>query len=528
MPENSALPSQEAEREELEAVAQALAKSPRLSRLVRYLGERYLRGDLESLHEYNIATEVFDRSKSTFDAGEDAIARVEAHRLRKRLKDFYENEGRDHRVQMSLPTGTYVPVFIIRTEAAANGVPSNGTAGAPGRAMDFPLEPGSTGSREARQRFPGAFKSVWLYLCLAAVLVGGAAGIYWLAHPGFATKRNKGASRAQPPAAAQSPAASPAIPPGAASLPIRIMAGYTGKPQIDSAGATWTADRYFHNGGTWTLPGNFIARTSDPMLFDHWRSGDFFYDIPLPPGAYELHLYFVTTDRASDTTPTFSVGINGKTVLQGFDVNSDALGENIADERVFRDVSPSPDGYLHLSFTSERGAPSLNALEVLPGIPHKQLPIRLVTQLTSFTDQSGQFWHPDNYFMNGRLSTGRQQIAGSPDPDLFGAERYGHFTYAIPVDTRDRYTLVLHFAEFYFGPHASGVGGAGSRVFRVMCNGETLLDDFDIFKEVGSLHALTKTFYHLKPTAQGKLNLTFEPIRNNATVSGIEVLDESQ
>ena len=65
-------------------------------------------------------------------------------------------------------------------------------------------------------------------------------------------------------------------------------------------------------------------------------------------------------------------------------------------------------------------------------------------------------------------------------------------------------------------------------MFRVLCNGNTLLDNFDIYKEVGSLHALTKTFYHLKPTAQGKLNLTFEPIANNATVSGIEVLGEAQ
>jgi hypothetical protein len=61
-----------------------------------------------------------------------------------------------------------------------------------------------------------------------------------------------------------------------------------------------------------------------------------------------------------------------------------------------------------------------------------------------------------------------------------------------------------------------------------MCNGETLLDKFDIYKEAGSLHALTKTFYRLKASAQGKLNLTFEPIANYATVSGIEVLDESQ
>ena len=57
---------------------------------------------------------------------------------------------------------------------------------------------------------------------------------------------------------------------------------------------------------------------------------------------------------------------------------------------------------------------------------------------------------------------------------------------------------------------------------------DTLLDNFDIFKEAGGLHELTKSFHHQKPTAQGKLNLIFEPIDNNATVSGIEVLDEAK
>ncbi|SPE31340.1 conserved hypothetical protein [Candidatus Sulfotelmatomonas gaucii] len=241
-----------------------------------------------------------------------------------------------------------------------------------------------------------------------------------------------------------------------------------------------------------------------------------------------MHLYFVTSEQSSESFRTFTVRINGNVALTGFDINSDALGENIADERIFRDLSPAADGMPHISFASERGAPQINAIEVLAGIPHKQLPIRLVMQRTSYTDHNGQFWRPDDYFMNGRVSDQRQPIAGSPDPDLFSTERYGHFTYAIPVDTRDRYTLILHFVEFYFGTQNGGGGGVGSRVFKVMCNGETLLDNFDIYKEAGSLHVLAKTFYHLKPSAQGKLNLTFEPIVNNASVSGIEVLDESQ
>lgn len=520
--ENPPLPSKEAEYAELDAVEEALIRSPRLAKLVRYLGEKSLLGEADQLQEYYIATDVFGRSKTTFNAAEDAIARVESHRLRKWLKKFYESEGKDHAVQLSIPPGTYVPVFTHKSAEAHEPTQLDPeTLHNPIEApRDFEIAPSVDLPKDTdlpRKR------SAWFYLMLIAGLALAVFGIYKasvfvVARKGVAIM----AKTAPPPVPA--PVTSAAMP----SLPIRLMAGYSGKPQTNTAGDTWNADQYFLDGGTWTRPSNFIARTSDPLLFEHWRTGDFFYNIPLQPGLYELHLYFSTWQREDEGYSTFSVQINGDTVLKAFDVNSDALGENIADERVFRDISPAKDGMLHLAFTSERGAPALNALEVLPGIPHKQLPIRLVTQLTSFTDHDGQFWHPDTYFMSGRLSEQRQQLASSTDPDLFGSERYGHFTYAIPVDTRDHYTLVLHFVESYFGPNASGVGGVGSRIFRVICNGTTLLDNFDIYKEAGSLHAVTKTFYHLKPTAQGKLNLTFEPIVNNATVSGIEVLDESQ
>jgi hypothetical protein len=523
--EHSATANEQAEREELDAVAQALVKSPRLMRLLHYLGEKYFQGEAEHLREYNIATEVFGRSKTAFDAGEDAIARVEAHRLRKKLKDFYETEGRRHVVRISIPSGSYVPVFTHRAGGDPTGIEDGPLAAeAVGEELPEPSAESAHGSRGTvgRGLFSSGWKSrKWLFPILATALVATVLVLYFT-HQSGAIANHSGSNQAQVQAAGSPPSA------GMETLPIRIISGYSGKPQIDSAGQVWGPDRYFHSGGTWVLPNISISRTSDPMLFEQWRTGDFFYDIPLQPGVYELHLYFVTTDRAADSNTTFTVSVNGERVMPGFDVNSDALGENIADERILRDVSPDKDGYLHLAFTSERGAPALNALEILKGIPHKQLPIRLVTQLTAFTDHDGNLWHPDNYFMNGRLSAKRQQISGSPDPNLFAAERYGHFTYAIPVDTRGRYTLVLHFAEFYFGPQASGVGGTGSRLFRVMCNGVLILDDFDIYKEAGSLHALTRTFYHLKPSPQGKLNLTFEPIENNATISGIEVLDESQ
>ncbi len=85
---------------------------------------------------------------------------------------------------------------------------------------------------------------------------------------------------------------------------------------------------------------------------------------------------------------------------------------------------------------------------------------------------------------------------------------------------------MLHFAELYFGPQLGASGGVGSRVFNVFCNGQTLLKDFDIFKEAGSLRVVTKSFQGIAPSAQGKIKLTFEPVANNATVSAIEIIEE--
>ena len=528
----------EAEREELETIAEALGRSSRLANLLHYIGEKYFRGESNQLTEYNIATEVFSRSKTTFDAGKDAIARVETHRLRKRLQEFYEGAGRERPLQLSIPPGAYLPVFSRRAAAVPtvqapplkapelSGKHEDRTAGF---AAPEAVEPPQTAHDQSAPAHVGTHtlsrpaSPIWLYSMLAAVLILSVLGVYRF----FRSRTASTVAAVTAPRNTSAPALQIAHP-ATESMPLRLLAGYSGAPKTDSAGAIWEADRYVHGGGPWRAPDGPIARTSDRLLFRQWRIGDFAYDIPLRPGVYEVHFYFVASDPAGEKLSTFHIDINGVPALQGFDVNSDALGDDIADERVFRDVSPAQDGMLHLRFGSERGAPKLNALEVLPGIPHKLLPIRLSVQSTAFTDHDGQFWHPDNYYANGMTSSQQKEVTGSPDPDLFSLERYGHFTYAIPVDTRDRYTLVLHFAEFYFGPRLAGGGGVGSRVFRVMCNGETLLDNFDIYKEAGSLHALTKTFYHLKPSAQGKLNLTFEPIANNATVSGVEVLDESE
>jgi hypothetical protein len=524
--EKSILHLIESERAEWETVIASLSRTPRLAKLLRHVGELYFANRTDEINEFQIATTVFGRSERAFDASSDSIARVEAYRLRKKLKEYYENEGSDHAVVISLPSGSYVPSFCHHQEAFAaqqtaceTAEPTDSEAAKSDRFVNPEAEKQDkhTESSDIRRRWWPNRKVLWAFgaAILPLVLI-----ILMLMHSGQAFQRGGGDARN----GVASPAESAPSQTGQSRESVRLLCGYDGAPRIDSSGVYWESDRFYSGGIARTRPDPYITRTSDPMLFEHWRLDETKYDIPLKPGYYELHLFFVAPTNDEANRSFIEVLVNGKTLLPAFNIRDDAQGADVADERIFRDIQPAEDGKLHLAFTGERSTPSVNAIEIVPGIPHKQLPIRLVTQSSAFTDHLGNLWHSDTYALGGTVTDQPQVVTGTPDPKLYAQERYGHFTYSIPVDTRGRYTLILHFTELYWAADP----GVGRRVFNVYCNGKTLLENFDIFKEAGSLHALVKTFSHLKPSREGKLDLVFEPIENFATVSAVEVIDESE
>src|SRR3954469_21286357 len=110
--------SREAEQHELERAIELLGRSTRPGRLLEYLGAKYFAQQEAQLTEFDIAREVFGRSLQNFDPAADAVVRVETHRLRKKLRDIYDKDTRTHGVQISLPTGTYVPKFTAVVAAA--------------------------------------------------------------------------------------------------------------------------------------------------------------------------------------------------------------------------------------------------------------------------------------------------------------------------------------------------------------------------------------------------------------------------
>ncbi|MBC7924508.1 MAG: hypothetical protein H7039_02530, partial [Bryobacteraceae bacterium] len=86
------------------------ASAERNAKFLRYVVERTLEGKAHEVKETVIATEVYGRAGS-YDPKTDSIVRVEASRLRQKLRTYYENEGRSATVRIHLRSGTYVPQF---------------------------------------------------------------------------------------------------------------------------------------------------------------------------------------------------------------------------------------------------------------------------------------------------------------------------------------------------------------------------------------------------------------------------------
>jgi serine/threonine-protein kinase len=100
-------------REQLARVVNSpgFVSSLRLCRFLTHIVNRTIDGDIDSLKEFSIAMDVFDRT-SEYDSNIDAIVRVEARRLRAKLKSYYEEgPGAVDPVLIGLRPGSYVPVF---------------------------------------------------------------------------------------------------------------------------------------------------------------------------------------------------------------------------------------------------------------------------------------------------------------------------------------------------------------------------------------------------------------------------------
>jgi adenylate cyclase len=109
-------------REQLDRILKSAPfhQSQRRQRFLEYLVNETLAGRGERLKGYNIALEVFDRP-ATFDPTIDPLVRIEAARLRERLREYYGTDGQGDPIHIDLPKGSYTPHIEFRHEGAPPG-----------------------------------------------------------------------------------------------------------------------------------------------------------------------------------------------------------------------------------------------------------------------------------------------------------------------------------------------------------------------------------------------------------------------
>jgi hypothetical protein len=100
----------------LEAVlsSPAFAPSKRCQQFLRYVVVETVEGRSHLIKERNIAHEVFGKGVS-FEPNEDALVRVKAREVRRRLVEYYQSAP-DHAVHFELPLGSYAPRIVCSTD----------------------------------------------------------------------------------------------------------------------------------------------------------------------------------------------------------------------------------------------------------------------------------------------------------------------------------------------------------------------------------------------------------------------------
>jgi hypothetical protein len=139
----------------------------------------------------------------------------------------------------------------------------------------------------------------------------------------------------------------------------------------------------------------------------------------------------------------------------------------------------------------------------------------------TFTDSAGNTWSADTGYNTGSTYSGSAAISGTTADALYQSERYDvaggselQYNFTVP---NGNYQARLHFAEIYSGNFA-----VARRVFDVLMEGNLVVDNLDIYAQVGANAALVVSV--LVTVSDGQLNIQFVHGVENPKISAIEVL----
>ena len=175
-----------------------------------------------------------------------------------------------------------------------------------------------------------------------------------------------------------------------------------------------------------------------------------------------------------------------------------------------------------ISISSNGGNEDVN-ISMHVGTPELPLIYRINAGAGFYTDKQGNSWSSDQAYTAGGFgyeggvsSSTNDAILHTDDDPLYQSERYNLTAYRFDVPDGN-YQIALHFAEIYFE-------NANERRMSVAIEGQTMISDLDIFKEVGHDYALTYTFSDIAVT-DGRVDITFSADLKVPKISAIEVIN---
>lgn len=143
---------------------------------------------------------------------------------------------------------------------------------------------------------------------------------------------------------------------------------------------------------------------------------------------------------------------------------------------------------------------------------------------SGYSTQTGVEYLGDSYYTGGSNSSHNHEIADTIDDQLYTSERWGEFTYTLPVPVNGPYVVALMFAEVYFQA-SNPAGGPGSRVFNILVEGQVVNDSYDILAEVDSKTAVVHRY--LAEVDDGDVSISFNAVKDQPKLSAVCVLEST-
>jgi hypothetical protein len=336
--------------------------------------------------------------------------------------------------------------------------------------------------------------------------------------------------------------------------PAVIKAINCGGPEVTTGGITYEADlppSQLAIGGSPYSNVVLIADTTDDVLYQTERFGVFSYTISVPvlpsPASYLVTLKFAEIyPYAFVGSRIFTVVINGVRVIMDFDIlawtgdrykafdahipvevpaggNSieiEFFGEKCCLEYQRLPKDSYEDYFLgeydqlydhrqhkgrRVAAKCETGVAKVNAILVTDNFAFSPTVVQAINSGGDAVFADGISYDADEFYVLGKTYSTDQTIDGaslSAQP-LYQTERYGDFSYAIPVTPGGTYNVLLKFAEIY------QFISQGARVIAVDIEGKRVITGLDLDSEFGAYQAYDFFVPFPVTVKDGILNIDF-------------------